>query len=152
MACLMDQIDVLICNAEQAQSVLGIEAAGTDGRDGSTTERHQSVARQLGERYGLRHVALTQRYALSATVHDWSALLYDGRACYQSQRYRVDAVDRIGAGDAFSGGLIYGLLARLDMQHIVDLAVAVSCLKHTVPGDFNLASLAEVGTLMSENS
>lgn len=75
----------------------------------------------------------------------------NGRTWYQSRRCRVDAVDRIGAGDAFSGALIYGLLAKLDMQHAVGLAVAVSCLTHTVRGDFNLASLAEVEALLGEN-
>jgi 2-dehydro-3-deoxygluconokinase len=97
-------------------------------------------------------VAITLRESTSASDTNWSGLLYDGKGYYHSTQYQIHIVDRIGAGDAFSGGLIYGLLSNMTMQEVIEFATAASCLKHSIHGDFNLVSLDEVMALMKGNA
>ena len=147
---LMDYVTVLFTNEEEVATVFGIEARGTQVRAGKVNERgYEEVAAQLSERFGLDLVSITLRKSLSATVNDWSGMLYDGRKCYASREYHMDyVVDRVGGGDAYSAGIIYGLLTGKDLQWTVDFAAAASCLKHTIHGDFNLVSFNEVLALM----
>ena len=87
--------------------------------------------------------------SISASANGWAGLLYDGAKHYLSRRYEINPiVDRVGGGDSFTGGLIYGMLSMFDPQRCVDFAVAASCLKHSILGDFNLVSVKEVETLM----
>ena len=110
---------------------------------------YEDVAAQLRERFDLSHVSISLRESLSATVNNWSGMLCDGRRCYTSRSYHMDyIVDRIGGGDAYSSGIIYGLLTGQDLQETVEFAAAASCLKHTIHGDFNLVSFDEVLALM----
>jgi 2-dehydro-3-deoxygluconokinase len=146
MADLMQYVDVLLCNAGQAKAVFGLERSEHADR-GPNIKAYEEVARELAERFGLSCVAMTLRDSLSADVHRLSGMLYDGQRCYQGRTYQMQIVDRIGGGDAFGGGLIYGLLAGLEMQEVIEFAVAASCLKHSIPGDFNLVSRQEVRDL-----
>ena len=149
MAPLMAHVDVLLCNEEDAQMVFGIEAEGVDVRSGRLeVERYHDVVRRLHRRFGFRNIAVTLRESLSATFNNWSGVLYDGSQLVRSRSYSMYVVDRVGGGDSFGGGLIYGLLTGMPLQETVEFAAAASCLKHSIPGDFNLASLEEVRALM----
>lgn len=148
MAELMPYVDVLIANEEDAADVFGIHAKATDITKGEINlEGYRSVAEQLVERFGVSKVAITLRESISASCNNWSALLYDGKELYVSKKYTMQIVDRVGGGDSFGGGLIYGLTEGYDCQQALEFAVAASCLKHSVEGDFNAVSVAEVTAL-----
>ena len=146
---LMQYVDVLIGNEEDSAIVLGVEAKGVDVAKGDLdAERYKEVATELHRRFGFTYVATTLRESLSASENGWSCLLSDGRQCYLSRKYRIWVVDRVGGGDAFSGGLIYGLLSGMSCQDTVEFAAAASCLKHSIHGDFNQVSREEVMALV----
>ena len=109
------------------------------------------MARSLKKEYGFSTVAITLRESFSASRNGWSALLHDDKDCREpkrSTRYEIDIVDRVGGGDSFASGLIYGLLTKEKSSDALEFAVAASCLKHTIPGDFNLVSVEEVEKLV----
>ncbi len=149
MTKLMENVDVLIGNEEDTNLVLGIKPKEVDVHSGSlNVERYKEVARILHERFGFKYVATTLRESISASENGWSCLLSDGKQCWTSRSYRIWIVDRVGGGDSFSGGLIYGLLSGMKAQEIVEFAAAASCLKHSIHGDVNLVSRSEVLALM----
>lgn len=149
MGGLMEYVDLLIANEEDAEKVFGIKASGTDVTSGKISEQgYKDVCRQLADRFGIKTVAITLRESISASVNNWAALLYDGSEFYNSNKYNITIVDRVGGGDSFGGGLIYAILSGYSMQDALNFAVAASCLKHTIEGDFNLVSVAEVENLM----
>ena len=150
MGDLLQFVDVLFTNEEEAETVFGIKARDTNVRGGTlSASGYEDVAVQLHQRFGLRAVSITLRESLSATQNNWSGMLYDGKRFYTSRRYHMDyIVDRIGGGDAYSSGIIYGMLTGQDLQESVEFAAAASCLKHTIHGDFNLVSFDEVLALM----
>jgi 2-dehydro-3-deoxygluconokinase len=141
LAPLMKHVDLCVSSVEELRSIFKIDVA-----DGSA-EREILAARQLQERFGVRRVALTMRQAETAGNTRWAAMLYDGAQAYFSPTYEVTIVDRLGAGDSFSGALIFALRRGDGLSKALDFAVAASCLKHTVAGDYNLVSLAEVEAL-----
>ncbi|MCB2290580.1 sugar kinase [Clostridium sp. CS001] len=142
--------DLVIANEEDAEMVFGIKAEETDITGGSlSNEGYKNVAKTLVERFGLKYVAITLRESFSASDNGWSAMFYDGKEFYSSKKYKMHIVDRVGGGDSFGAGLIYGLTSGLNSQDSLEFAVAASCLKHTVEGDFNLVSKEEVETLMN---
>jgi len=146
---LMPYVDVLIGNEEDSAIVLGAEAKGVDVAQGSLdAARYKEVAAELHQRFGFKYVATTLRESISASENGWSCLLSDGSQCYLSRKYRIWVVDRVGGGDSFSGGLIYGLLAGMSCQETVEFAAAASCLKHSIHGDFNHVSKEEVLALV----
>ncbi len=146
---LVQYCDVVIGNEEDAETVFGIKADETDVTSGHINdEGYQKVAKELLERFNLKVVAITLRESFSASNNGWSAMLYDGQEFYKSKRYDMHIVDRVGGGDSFAAGLIYGLASKLGNQNALEFAVAASCLKHTIEGDFNLVSKSEVETLM----
>ncbi|MEG1846955.1 MAG: sugar kinase [Lachnospiraceae bacterium] len=148
MGQLCEYVDVCIANEEDAADVFGIHAANTDVTTGTVNrEGYKEVARQLAERFGFSKVAITLRESLSANDNNWSAMLYDGVDYYFSKQYKMHIVDRVGGGDSFGGGLICASLKGYDAQATIEFAVAASCLKHSVEGDFNMVSLAEVQKL-----
>ena len=152
MAEIMPYVDVCIANEEDAADVFDIHAAATDVTAGHLNkEGYISVAKQLVERFNFKHVAITLRESNSANDNNWSAMLYDGKeACFSKQYAIKNIVDRVGGGDSFGAGLIYGFLAD-DIgggQQALEFAVAASCLKHSIEGDMNLVSVAEVMNLM----
>ena len=107
------------------------------------------MARQLAEQFGFEKVAITLRESKSAFDNDWSAMLYDvasGEYCF-SKVYHLHIIDRIGGGDSFGGGLIHALLEGRSAQQAVEFAVAASALKHSIEGDYNFATIAEVEKL-----
>jgi len=153
MSKLMPYVDVCIANEEDAKDVFGIAAEGTDLTGGKLNhDGYISVARQLTEKFGFKKVAITLRGSISASDNEWGAMLYsEGDVCF-SPKYKVHIVDRVGGGDSFGGGLIYSILSGFDNQKAINFAVAASCLKHSIPFDFNLVSVAEVETLAGGNA
>jgi len=149
MTGLAPYVDVCISNEEDAEKVFGIHPEGTDITSGSISkEGYESSARQLMERFGFEKVAFTMRGSLSASDNTWAGMLYDGKEFFHSKNYQIHIVDRVGGGDSFAGGLIYGLISEYSNQDAIDFAVAASCLKHTVEFDFNQVTVKEVKTLM----
>lgn len=145
---LCQYVDVCISNEEDASDVFGIKAAGTDVTAGQVNhEGYRDVAKQLTDRFGFRKVAITLRTSISANDNKWAAMLYDGNECYFSKQYTMHIVDRVGGGDSFGGGLIYACLQDMESQDIIEFAVAASCLKHSIEGDFNQVSVDEVKKL-----
>ena len=146
---LCEYVDVLIANEEDAEKVFGIKAAETDITGGELSdEGYKDVCRQLTDRFGFEKVAITLRESVSASVNNWAALLYDSGEFYKSKKYTMTIVDRVGGGDSFGGGLIYACLSGYSSQDTIEFAVAASCLKHSIEGDMNLVTLAEVKNLM----
>lgn len=142
--------DVLIANEEDAEKVFGIKASETDVSSGKICdEGYKKVATELMKRFNLKYVAITLRESYSASDNGWSAMLYDGKTFYLSKKYNIHIVDRVGGGDSFGGGLIYGLTSSMSNQDALEFAVAASCLKHTIEGDFNAVSTSEVKALMN---
>ena len=132
MSELCRYVDVCISNEEDAKDVFGIEAAETDITGGKLNkEGYKSVARQLADQFGFERVAITLRSSISASDNDWAGMLYDGEHYCFSKEYHLRIVDRVGGGDSFGGGF----------------AVAASALKHSIEGDFNRITVAEVEKL-----
>ncbi|NLV35848.1 MAG: sugar kinase [Clostridiaceae bacterium] len=149
MAELMEYVDLCIANEGDAGDVFGIWADNSDVTGGRLSrDGYKSVAKKLVERFGFKKVAITLRSSISANDNDWAAMLYDGKEYYFSKSYSIHIVDRVGGGDSFGAGLIYSLLNGSEPQEAVEFAVAASCLKHTIEGDFNQVSLDEVKKLM----
>lgn len=145
---LCKYVDVCIANEEDAADVFGIKAADTDVTTGKVNhEGYRDVAKQLAERFGFSKVAITLRGSISANDNNWAAMLYDGQECYFSKNYLIHIVDRVGGGDSFGAGLIYACINHYEPQAIIEFAVAASCLKHTIEGDFNMLSVDEVKKL-----
>jgi 2-dehydro-3-deoxygluconokinase len=149
MAQLMEYVDICIANEEDAEKVFGIKAPDTDITGGKLNhDGYKAVARELAARFKFEKVAITLRGSISASDNNWAAMLFDGQQDYFSKNYPIHIVDRVGGGDSFGAGLIYSLLKGLSPQETIEFAVAASCLKHTIYGDFNQVSVAEVTALM----
>ena len=150
MTDLCQYVDVCISNEEDAKDVFGIEAEATDIYAGEINhEGYKSVAKQLADKFGFEKVAITLRESHSASDNGWSAMLYDAASneyCF-SKKYELRIIDRVGGGDSFGGGLIYSLLSGKSTQEAVEFAVAASALKHTIEGDYNMVTVAEVEKL-----
>ena len=145
---LCKYVDYCIANEEDAKDVFGITADNTDIESGKLDrDGYISVAKKLTEKFGFKGVAITLRESISANDNNWSGMLYTGNETYFSKKYAIHIVDRVGGGDSFGAGLIYGLSNGLSPQDIIEFAVAASCLKHSVEGDFNMMSLDEVKSL-----
>ena len=147
---LMASVDVVIANEEDLQAVLGVPVAGADVSAGSLdVAGYRTAAERVTRDYGPALVAVTLRESLSASDNGWSAILWDARnhTLHQSQRYVVRLVDRIGGGDSFAAGLVYGLLTGRSHDDALRFAVAASALKQTIPGDFNRVTVGEVDAL-----
>jgi 2-dehydro-3-deoxygluconokinase len=153
MSELLPLCQVAVGNEEDAEMVFGIKAPEADVTAGQVdAKNYRLTAQELVRRFpGLKKVLITLRGSLSASHNTWSGALYDGRGFYQAPVYHLThIVDRVGGGDACAAGLIYGLLNYPDdPQRVLDFAVAASCLKHSIMGDFNLVSVAEVEKLMA---
>lgn len=153
MPALVECCDVILGNEEDAEKVFGIkpegfDVASTQGEIDAAAFR--SVCTQLMARFPrAKKVVITLRGSINADHNTWGGVLFDGETLYRSPRYDItDIVDRVGGGDSFMGGLIYGLLTYDDDQRALNFAAAASALKHTIYGDFNMVSVAEVENLM----
>lgn len=149
---LVSYSDVAIGNEEDAEKVFGIHAPGADITGGKVDgNAYKVVAEQLVQKFpNLKKVAITLRGSLSASHNTWSGLFYDGQQVYLAPIFQVThIVDRVGGGDSFGAGLIYGLLTYgAEYQKVINFAVAASCLKHSIFGDVNLVTVADVEKLM----
>jgi 2-dehydro-3-deoxygluconokinase len=142
--------DLLIANEEDLQSVLGIAVAGVNLTAGQVDPAaYRAAAEQVARDFGVARVAITLRESLSASENGWSAVLFDAasKTFTHSQHYVIRVVDRIGGGDSFAAGLLYGLIQNWAADRALRFGVAASALKHTVPGDFNRMSVSEVQQL-----
>jgi 2-dehydro-3-deoxygluconokinase len=148
MGKLMPFVDLCIANEEDAADVFGIHAKNSDVTAGSIShEGYKEVAGILADRFGFKKVAITLRESISANDNNWAAMYYDGKDFYFSRKYAVRIVDRVGGGDSFGAGLIYAGIKGLGPQESIEFAVAASCLKHSIEGDFNQVSVDEVKKL-----
>jgi 2-dehydro-3-deoxygluconokinase len=149
---LVEYVDLVIANEEDADRVFGIKAPETDVTSGVLeSESYKYVCEEMAKRFpNLRTIAITLRGSLSASHNTWSAIMWDEGTFYEAPEYDIThIVDRVGGGDAFGGGLIYGLKTyEGNRQAALNFGVAASCLKHTIFGDFNMVTVAEVEGLM----
>jgi 2-dehydro-3-deoxygluconokinase len=149
---LLSLCDIAIGNEEDADKVLGIKAPDTDITSGKLNpNNYKSVVEEISQQYpNLKFIALTLRGSLSASHNTWSGILYNRKQIFIAPHYDIaHIIDRVGGGDSFAAGLIYGLRTfKADHQKTLNFAVASSCLKHTIFGDFNLVSVDEVLKIM----
>lgn len=149
---LMEFVDVCIANEEDAEKSLGEKAGETNVNKASIDEEgYFRLAEHLKQKYNFDSVAITLRESFSASRNGWSAMLLDDKNCkepFRSRKYDIQIVDRVGGGDSFASGLIYGLLNYDNTKKSLEFAVGASCLKQTIPGDFNLVSVDEVEKLL----
>jgi 2-dehydro-3-deoxygluconokinase len=151
MAGIVAEADVLIGNEEDADKVFGIRAPGSAVADGVVDSAgYAAVATELSQRFPRLHtIAFTQRGSVSASENTWSGVLWKLDAFHVARSYRITPiVDRVGAGDSFAAGLIFALLDGRTPEAALEFAVAASCLKHTIRGDVNQVTVAEVDALV----
>lgn len=150
MTKLMSFVDVLIGNEEDAENVFGLKIKNNDVYSAKLNkDGYAKIAEELVNMFDLKAVAFTLRESISASDNTWGAMLFkDGKATY-SKLYNLHIVDRVGGGDSFASGLIYGFLNNFNDEDIVNFAVANSALKQTIEGDFNRVKLADVLALMT---
>ena len=150
---LMQYVDVCIGNEEDAQLCLGFKPdADVEGGKTDASGYHK-IFEQMARQFGFKYVVSTLRESYSATHNGWKALIYNGKEFYESRHYDIDPIiDRVGGGDSFAGGLVHGLLTKATQGEALEFAVAASALKHTINGDFNLVSEAEVESLAKGNA
>lgn len=148
---LMDYVDVCIAGRGDAQTMLGVTPSRPEDTALDVDEAfYVELAEVMKSEFDFEAVAITLRESHSVSRHGWSALLLDERECaspYCSRRYNIEIVDRVGGGDAFSAGLIHGLLTKPNTRDALDFAAAAACLKHSIPGDANLVTAEEVEQL-----
>jgi 2-dehydro-3-deoxygluconokinase len=147
---LVTGVDVVIANEEDLQSVLGVRVANAEVTAGRLDlEAYRAAAESVAREFHVGVVAITLRESTSASDNGWSAALWDQRASawYVGQHYDLRVVDRIGGGDSFAAGLIFGLVNGRTPEQALRFAIAASALKHTIPGDFNRVSVDEVDRL-----
>lgn len=152
MSEIVRYVDVVIANEEECQKVLQIDTdfGGEDGK--ISAAKFETISKEILRRYpNVSKVSIILRENKSAHLYDLLACIYDGETFYFSEKYEIDQItDRIGAGDSFGGGLIYGLLNYDNIADAVEFGLAASCLKHTICGDYNQVSKEEVETLMRQ--
>jgi 2-dehydro-3-deoxygluconokinase len=149
MTKLCYHVDVCIGNEEDADTSLGFKAAHTDVTKGELhLDGYKDVFKQMKEKFNFKYIASSLRESYSASDNGWSALVSDGSEFYHTKKYNVRIVDRVGSGDSFASGLIYGLVTGMKMEDAAEFGVAASALKHTIPGDLNHATLHEVQELI----
>jgi 2-dehydro-3-deoxygluconokinase len=149
MTNLCQYVDVCIGNEEDADTTLGFKAKDTDVTKGELNlEGYKDVFKQMKDKFNFKYIASTLRESHSASDNGWTALVYDGNEFYQSKQYEVRIVDRVGSGDSFASGFIYGLVTGMSMADAAEFGTAASAIKHTIPGDLNHATLSDVTELM----
>jgi 2-dehydro-3-deoxygluconokinase len=149
---LMEHVDVLITTEEDTRLVFGIGGEAKDSYEQVDAESYAHVARSLEKKFNLRAVAVTLRENPRVLLNSWSAIVAAGGKIHRAPRYEVEVIDRIGAGDAFSGGLIVSRLEKSGWEDAVRFATAASALKHSIPGDFCLVTRGEVEQLLRGTS
>lgn len=149
MTNLMQYVDVCIGNEEDAHLTLGFKPGDTDVTTGELElAGYKSIFKQMKEKFGFKYVISSLRESYSASDNGWSACAWDGNEFYHSRKYDIRLVDRVGGGDSFAAGVIYGLLEGKNFKEALEFGVAASALKQTIPGDFNMVTVAEVENLL----
>jgi 2-dehydro-3-deoxygluconokinase len=150
---LVKGCDIILGNEEDAEMVFNIKPKGVDVTKGNVSaQAYESVCQQLIDKFPKANkIIITLRGSVSASHNTWSGVLYDRKKLFKAPQYDIThIVDRVGGGDSFMGGLIYGLISYTgDDQKALNFAVAASCLKHTIEGDYNLMNIEEVEKLMA---
>jgi 2-dehydro-3-deoxygluconokinase len=146
LAALLPYCSLVICGKDDPEKIFGL---GPQQAGLPQAEHDERMAELLRRRFNLDCVAMTFRETVSASLNGWSAMLCRRDDCCRSRHYQIQIVDRVGGGDAFAAGLIFGLLSDYPPQQAIDFAAAAACLKHSVPGDFNLVSREEVEQLLA---
>jgi len=153
---LVNRCDIILGNEEDAEKVFGIKPDRTSFLKGEVDgANYESVCQKLKKQFPeSKKIIITLRGSINADHNTWSGVLYDGEKLLKAPVYQIThIVDRVGGGDSFMGGLIYGLLKFPgDDQKALNFAVAASCLKHTIHGDFNLVTVSEVENLLKGDS
>lgn len=149
---LMEYVDYVIGNEEDAEACLGFSAGGDVSKGKLDAEGYAKMLAAMCEKFALRGAATSLRESYSASDNGWSGILFTNGTAYRSAHYDLRIVDRVGGGDSFAAGLIYGLTHYEDPQKAIDCAVAHSALKHTIPGDTNHVGIHEVESLMAGNT
>lgn len=149
MTNLMQYVDVCIGNEEDAEKVLGFKPGKTDVTSGNLElDGYKDIFSQMTDKFGFKYVISSLRESYSASDNGWSACAYDGSEFYHSRKYDIRIVDRVGGGDSFAAGIIYGLLEGKNFKEALEFGVAASALKHTILGDFNMITVEEVEALL----
>ena len=149
---LMQYVDVCIGNEEDAEMCLGFRPDADVAKGQTNAEGYKHIFAAMQQQFGFRYVVSTLRESFSATHNGWKAMIYDGSEYCVSRSYDINPIiDRVGAGDSFSAGIIHGLISGMTQRDALEFAVAASALKHTIPGDVNLVSLEEVKSLVEGN-
>lgn len=152
---MVKHCDIIIGNEEDAEKIFGIKQEGIDVTKGKlNATSYIPVCKTLMEKFpAAKKIILTLRTSINANQNKWSGILWDGRELYRAPEYNIThIVDRVGGGDAFAAGIIYGLLTTPeDDQNVLNFATAASCLKHTIQGDFNLVNISEIQALVAGN-
>lgn len=151
MTSLMPYVDVCIANEEDADKVLDIKPKNNCVEAGKLNKAgYEFVAREICKKYGCKYVAITLRESYNASVNGWSAMLYsiEKDKAFYSTKYNIQIVDRVGGGDSFTAGIVYSLITGKGEQEAIEFAVAASCLKHTIEGDYNRTTVADVEILL----
>ena len=147
---LLPYVDVLIANEEDSEKVLGIKAGNTDVTAGELDcGGYIEVAKKISGEFRIPYIATTLRKSISASINDWSAMLYHDGETYFSKNYTIQIVNRVGGGDSFASGLIYAIRNGMEDRDALEFAAAASCLKHSIEMDFNLVTVEQVMTLMN---
>jgi len=152
MTRLMPYVNVCIANEEDAEKVLGIKPENNSVESGELNrEGYKFVAKEICSKYGCKYVAITLRESYNASVNGWSAILYSASKdkTFHSMKYDIQIVDRVGGGDSFTAGIIFGLACGKEEQSVIEFATAASCLKHTIEGDYNRTTVADVEALIN---
>lgn len=149
MTNLMQYVDVCIGNEEDAELTLGFKPGDTNVTTGELElEGYKNIFKQMMEKFNFKYVISSLRESYSASDNGWSACAYDRKEFYHSRKYDVRIVDRVGGGDSFASGFIYSIIIGKNFKEALEFGVAASALKHTIPGDFNMVSVAEVENLL----
>ena len=144
----MPYVDICMANEEDAEKVFGIKAKDSNIIEGKLShEGYKEVAKKIIDKFKVKKVGITLRGSISASENLWSCMLYNGKEYFFSKEYLIKIVDRVGGGDSFSAGLIYSFLNDKNDKEALEFATALSCLKHSIEGDFNLVSIDEVMTV-----
>lgn len=149
MRLLMQYVDICIGNEEDAEKCLGYQPNADVDSGKTDAEGYKDIFCRMQKEFGFKYVVSTLRESYNASINGWKAMIYNGKDFYVSRRYEIKPiVDRVGGGDSFSAGIIHGLASGMSQEQTLEFAVAASALKHTIPGDVNMVSLAEVESLM----
>ena len=146
---LMKYVDIAIGNEEDAEKCLGVSAENQDVTSGELNpEAYKGVLSKLTENFGFKKIGITLRESISASDNNWSAIYSDNGDVYIGNKYSIHMVDRVGGGDSFSAGIIYGNIMNMTSEETLNFAVASSALAHTIHGDLNLVTLSEVNSIV----